>query len=306
MERIFLFYSILANIQSIISIFKPIILYITGYNLYYIHNKDKIKLIRNKLSDAFVTTYTDEHKPLGFVFSLKYQMICYFYENRNIIHLICRYKDMKDIIEQNDKPIIKKIKPVNMCDNNGIMEYMYRNGDYNYFEYSKRNLFIRETKMSEQQEHIFHNIKKQYNENNNVKCYIHGKVNTGKTFLCYLMARELNCYLCDTFNPTEPSDTFSNLYLNINPSSSKPLILLLDEVDILLHKIHNNDIKPHKKNSIEVYNKTTWNQMLDKIDYGLYPYVILVLCSNTNYETINKLDPSYLRNGRIDLVQNLI
>jgi len=46
--------------------------------------------------------------------------------------------------------------------------------------------------------------------------------------------------------------------------------------------------------------------MLDKLDYGLYPNVILLLCSNVSTQDINKLDPSYLRQGRMDLIQYLI
>ena len=46
--------------------------------------------------------------------------------------------------------------------------------------------------------------------------------------------------------------------------------------------------------------------VIDKIDYGLYPNVILMLCSNSSIDEINNLDDSYLREGRIDLIQNLI
>ena len=44
---------------------------------------------------------------------------------------------------------------------------------------------------------------------------------------------------------------------------------------------------------------------MDKLDYGIFPYVILLLCSNSSSETINKLDPAYLRNGRIDFLYEM-
>jgi hypothetical protein len=120
------------------------------------------------------------------------------------------------------------------------------------------------------------------------------------------MARDLKCYLCDTFNPCEPSDSFSNMYHTIDPTPQKPLILLLDEVDVMITKVHEETIVPHKNHPIQIYNKSTWNNMLDKIDYGLYPNIILVLCSNKTFQEINEMDPSYLRKGRIDLVQHLM
>ena len=46
--------------------------------------------------------------------------------------------------------------------------------------------------------------------------------------------------------------------------------------------------------------------MIDKIDYGLYPNVILIMCSNLSERDIQQLDNSYLRHGRIDLIQHLI
>ena len=37
----------------------------------------------------------------------------------------------------------------------------------------------------------------------------------------------------------------------------------------------------------EVYNKTTWNIFLDNIDFGHYPNLILIMCSNKTPKEIN-------------------
>ena len=87
-------------------------------------------------------------------------------------------------------------------------------------------MFINDNLTINQQSIIYSNIMKIYNMSI-VKCYLHGNSGTGKTFLCYMMARELKCYLCDSFNPYDPSDSFSNMYNVINPSPKKPLVLLL-------------------------------------------------------------------------------
>jgi hypothetical protein len=41
--------------------------------------------------------------------------------------------------------------------------------------------------------------------------------------------------------------------------------------------------------------------MLDEIHIGMYPHMILLLTSNKSPEFIRELDPSYIREGRVDL-----
>jgi len=310
MDNVFLFiFMSLSNINSTLLVLKPFILFflkLFDIHLYTIHNKDKINHIRNLVKHSLCMSYSDEFKPLGLTIHSK--MLAYFpsdYAGR-LVYVLIHSKNKYDILEKSNKPNIEKIMPKENSDNESKIDYCYRSGDYSFFEYNKSKMYINSCAFTQQQLQIYENIMTIYNTKNNVKCYLYGNVNSGKTFLAYLMARELNCYLCDTFNPTEPSDHFSNIYNCIHPTPKKPLILLLDEVDVILHKIHKETILPHKNNSIQVYNKTTWNNMLDKLDYGLYPNVILILCSNVSVNDINKMDPSYLRQGRIDLIQHLI
>ena len=41
--------------------------------------------------------------------------------------------------------------------------------------------------------------------------------------------------------------------------------------------------------------------MLDTIQRGMYPNIILIMTSNRGPEFINSLDTSYIRKGRVDL-----
>ena len=41
--------------------------------------------------------------------------------------------------------------------------------------------------------------------------------------------------------------------------------------------------------------------MLDEIGRGLYPHIVLLLTSNRDPDFIRSLDPSFIREGRIDL-----
>ena len=45
--------------------------------------------------------------------------------------------------------------------------------------------------------------------------------------------------------------------------------------------------------------------MLDEIQRGLYPHLIIIMTTNKNPEFINNLDPSYLREGRVDIICEL-
>jgi hypothetical protein len=155
------------------------------------------------------------------------------------------------------------------------------------------------------QQELFENIMNSYKINNFCRIFISGNPGQGKSYFNYLMAKKLNCFLCDNFDPTEAGSSLSFVYNKIKPTSTKPLILVFDEVDILIEKIHKKTIQPHKKLKIEIYDKMTWNNFLDKFNYKLFPNTILVLISNKTKEYIDKIyDNSFLRNGRIDIYKH--
>lgn len=106
-------------------------------------------------------------------------------------------------------------------------------------------------------------------------------------------------YYCDTWNPTDAGDYLNKAYRSINPTDEKPLVMVLEECDGILMDILENRIKPHKEIPIQIRKKMDWNKMLDKINYGLYPNLILILTSNVHLEEINKKDGSLLRENRI-------
>lgn len=310
-EYVLMLYMFISTPEHTLSILRPFFICFTrlfSYHTFTILQKDKIILLRKHLHDCKCTNYDEDSKPCGYILSGDNSFMCYIpdcvYEK---IYIVCKKEKLKEIFVQ-DKPKqkIEQIVASVKKEPSDTLDYYYRSGDYSYFKYTKRKIYIRDKTFTTQQQMVYDNIIKIYNEKNNVNCYLYGDIHCGKTFLCYLMARELKCYFCDSFNPCEPSDSFSNMYHSIDPTPQKPLILLLDEVDIMVKKVHEETIIPHKNQPIEVYNKTTWNNMLDKIDYGLYPNLILILCSNLSYQDINNIDTSYLRKGRIDLVQRLI
>ena len=152
-------------------------------------------------------------------------------------------------------------------------------------------------------EELFKQIMNFYKHNNFCKVYLSGVPGCGKTYFAYLLAQKIGCYLCDCYNPYEPSSNLNEVYNLCKIGPQKPLILVLDEVDILLEKIHMSKKEEHKKFSREIFDKTTWNNFFDKIEFGLFPYLIVIMNSNKPKSYIDNMDPSYLRQGRINIIE---
>jgi hypothetical protein len=91
------------------------------------------------------------------------------------------------------------------------------------------------------------------------------------------------------------------MYQCIEPTQKQPLIVVLEEIDILLTKIHNGEAKPHREYSTLITDKSSWNQFFDRFDRGLYPHVILLMTTNRPITWFQQLDASYMRQGRCNL-----
>lgn len=168
--------------------------------------------------------------------------------------------------------------------------------------YSERKLVFKKTPREGQLKAI-KSITDFYNtsENHTAVIYLHGKHGCGKSVTCLLLAQELNASYCSTYNPTQPGDSINMIYNTVCPSAESPLIIVFEECDKMIEKVHNGLIQPHKSLDIEVSDKSSLNSLLDWIDRGLYPNLILIMISNKSDTEINALDPSYLRDGRVNL-----
>jgi hypothetical protein len=90
----------------------------------------------------------------------------------------------------------------------------------------------------------------------------------------------------------------------VEPTAQKPLIIVFDEVDLVIMKIHEG-IRQHKNVPTVVSDKSGWNHMLDSIQRGMYSNIILVMTSNRGPEFIDSLDSSYIRKGRVDIIEEM-
>ncbi len=272
-----------------------------GYQLYQIKENDKIKIFQKKIK--YSSIQIEEFKPFGVFYGQYY--VGFFAEkerNQNVMYIVCTKEQFTELSTNNvstDTTIQKhKIK---------LMERS--NGTYDWIYYRNRTLefFPDRFKSRVNQENFINTVKKYY-ENNNFNCvaYLEGCPGSGKSTVGILLAKALGGRLCNTFNPTDPGDSLSGLYNNADIGSDNPLIIFIDEIDIIINKIHKNEILKHKNIQTYVHDKITWNSFLDSIDIGLYPNLIIIFTSNISHKELSeKTDKSYLRGGRINIVCNL-
>jgi hypothetical protein len=177
-------------------------------------------------------------------------------------------------------------------------------GDYRRFYYRERECQFRKLYPKESQRTIIDSIKSIYSKRGICVSLIHGKPGTGKSMLGFLLASEYNGYYCNSMNLLEPGDSLAELYSKIEPTPEKPLIISMDEADLMIEKIHKGFLL-HNKIPILVHDKRSWNRLFDDINRGLYPNIILLLTMNSSPDKILEMDPSYIREGRVDFIHVL-
>jgi len=180
------------------------------------------------------------------------------------------------------------------------INYFERDGNYWRFKYVNININL-DVKPRKNQETIIEQICEYEKSKMNTVCLLYGDTGLGKSTIPVLLAKKLNYSLVDTFNPIEPGDTLANLINCINPTQKKKLIIVLEEVDNMIDKIHNNVITTHKEIPIQIKNKQDWNLFFDKIDRKLHQNIIVIMTSNKSPSYFDDLDKSYLREGRISM-----
>lgn len=130
--------------------------------------------------------------------------------------------------------------------------------------------------------------------------FIYGQPGSGKTVIGMLIAYQLHASYCDDFDPTDPGDNLPNLLEQIEPTEDHPCVIVINESDVMIHKVHYGLIQKHKHIPISITDKSTMNRFREKIEF--FPNILLIETSNLSKESIDNLDPSYLRKGRIDKV----
>lgn len=186
------------------------------------------------------------------------------------------------------------------------LSVFYRYGSYEHINYSMHSVNLINLVPILDQIDVVKDIVSDFNKNKRSTVFIAGPPCSGKSSIGYLVSKELSGIFCNTFNPTDPGDTLSNVIRSTRDwgeSENTPLIILIDEIDVLLKKIHNDNIRLNHKISTSVTDKQTWSKFMDNLRF--HKNIILILTSNTSKEDIDKLDLSYLRPGRVDIYHKL-
>jgi hypothetical protein len=219
------------------------------------------------------------------------------YSDNNCIIIFCSPKYFNMITAEESIPKIH-VSPQKEPVSNKIKKYT-RTGCFKNFYYVPLTIEVTAEPVGDQGP-IVDSILALYNKNGRAAIFIHGITGAGKSTIGYLVAKALNGSYCNTFKPTDPGDSFANLLSEIQnrSSSDKPLILMLDEINIMIHAIHEKKIKNYRDMPVPISDKIDWVNMFD--DLVFFKNIILIMTSNESKEAIDALDTSYLRKGRID------
>lgn len=135
---------------------------------------------------------------------------------------------------------------------------------------------------------------------------LYGDPGRGKSIIPHLLIKSMihqydKITLTDNFNPFLPGEKLINLYNKVTPTKKKPLIIVIEEIDIMINKIHTNNIYQHRDIPTLITSKVDWNMFLDRFDRKLYENVILIMTTNKPIEYFDDLDPSYMRENRVNI-----
>ena len=278
-----------------------------GVRMYTIRDKDDCKRIQKRIGRNS-SHLADGNKGYGYSVGLWYIMSISIENSeggdRYSIWLIATETSYANLMKDKEP-----VKPTKLDDEfipieKTALKVYDRAGSFynNYFK--KREIAMNSMKPRPEQEAIIESIRKLHEEQEHSVIFLHGPPGSGKSLVGILLANSYKGSYCNTLKPWQPGDTIASLYAEVEPTADAPLILAFDEFDGALLKVHSG-IEPHKNLPIQVADKAGWNQMLDEIQRGMYPHLILLLTSNRGPEFINALDTSYIRKGRVDLIVEL-
>lgn len=285
----------LSNITSLSYLLFVVVSIFTDYKVFLIVDKKRISNISKNIT---YSTFVDENKnPSGF---FKGQQCIGFIQSSHNAN--DNHKELYILLHKDNysSVCLSKIEKLNEDKKEETVNVWFRRGNYFWIEYEKRSVTISLMPRANQQ-CIIEEIANYYNKCERGVFFITGSPGGGKSSMLGLLGKHYKSNICKKLRLNEPGDTMDFIYNKVEPTKENPFIILFDEIDHMIEKVHNNKILPHKHIPIEVYDTNSYNTFFDDINDGLFPYVIILLTSNKPKNIIdNELHPCYLREGRVN------
>jgi len=276
---------------------------IFGIHYYVLREKETCVILQKKIQNRS-SVIMDSGKASGYSFGYWYCLHLSIssngYMGENCAHLIATRASFDTLMKDEEEPF-----PLTECEdtNTEDVTLIERFGTLSNLYYRKRKIVFDKV-MYPYQESLVEKVEDLFMKKPYISILLHGKPGSGKSILGLFLAKRLNGMYCDTMNPFGPGDTLHNIYSEADVDKKHPLIIVLDEIDIHLEALHKG-IPSHKNLDTLVKDKTGWNRMLDAIQKGMFKHLILLCTTNKTPEYIHSIDPSYIREGRMDAIYHL-
>ena len=271
---------------------------------YSIRETNTAKRIQTRLASK--TSMIQDERAYGYVYD--YNLIAKISENDSSglnVWMYCSKKTY-DSLTSEDTPTPTKVTSDKVKEEPKHAIKIYeRSSNYSYTGFYRRNISIHSIKGRLNQNELVSNIMDVFSKKTHAVALIHGAPNTGKSTIGLLIANTLKGSYCNTLKPWLPNCSLTHLYSTVEPTQENPLIISMDEFDVPLMNIHCGLIKPNEKLATLMIDKAGWNTFFDDIQRGTYPYVIVLLTTNKTPQFINELDTCYIREGRVDIIQEV-
>ena len=277
-----------------------------GIRMYVVHDREICKRIQKRVNSRSSKT-VDGNKGIGYSVGFWYLISIsmessYDEADTYDVWMIATAASYEFLTKEREEAM--KFDSDNMPIEKTPLKVYDRQGSFMNPYFRCRDLKITSVSPRPDQQAIIDQIRKHHDLNEHTVVYLHGPPGSGKSLVGILLANEYKGSYCNTLKPWQPGDTLSGLYSEAEPTEDSPLVVVFDEFDGALIRIHSG-IEPHKNLPTQIQDKAGWNQMLDEIQRGMYPHLIMLLTSNKGPEFIQSLDPSYIRKGRVDITVEL-
>lgn len=293
---------IILAITTLLSIIWSIIFVLPALFGYQLRKIDGLRLNTLQSKVSFSSLYVDD-TPEGWCFGKWF--ICYIItestekSQKKYAYVICNPTYYNQTICKKDTTKVSK-----------TITFLYKTEPYWWSKYVQLPFEPKQYTIRNNQRTTIDDILNVYEKTSKVVCYLYGETRTGKSSIPKILASKMKetcetVYYTDTFKPTDPNDSFFVLHTTVNPNKESPLIVVLEEVDGIIRNAHEKTVPRHNHLPISITDKSSWNTFLDRFDDNMFKNVILIMTSNEPISNINKLDPSYLGENRVNITREI-